>query len=250
MTSELGAERVELAKCAGCGIEGMKADTTAGEVIEAGEVVGIVPEGITPLLVGRSDGSEPDGLYCEACAQEEPERVEPDGDHGELVFLQWNGADWEPLPPDDEPKDPVRLVIDDAQRAETYPLYMHYEGQTNPQDAFLQMDAGGEVTASYNPEVGNGVLEGVAMRRVLRWPIPNRATVAEIESLFEMVRPALQRIHDGHEIGFDGANRVGVFSYHARSADHAMDDLMEGFRQGVEEGGHYANHPEDWPADE
>lgn len=70
MASELGAERMELAECACCGCEGMKADTTSGEVIEGGEVVGTLPEGVTLLMVGMANGSNPDGLYCERCANE------------------------------------------------------------------------------------------------------------------------------------------------------------------------------------
>lgn len=59
MTSELGANQ-GIRRCAGCGIEGMKASTPSGEIVEGGAVVDLVPEGITPLLVGKADGSEPE----------------------------------------------------------------------------------------------------------------------------------------------------------------------------------------------
>lgn len=34
-----------------------------------GHVVDEVPAGVTVLMVGRDDGSDPDGLYCSECAR-------------------------------------------------------------------------------------------------------------------------------------------------------------------------------------
>ena len=65
-------------QCAGCGIEGVRADTTAGEIVEGGEVVAVVPAGSEILMVGHADGSCLDGLYCDDCAETYPRY--PEGD--------------------------------------------------------------------------------------------------------------------------------------------------------------------------
>lgn len=144
----------------------------------------------------------------------------------------------------------VRLVLDAEQRAEKYPLHRHYPGQTNAQDAFLQLEPDGKVTAGYNPEIGNAVLEGVVMGRILRWEIPNRCTVLEIETLFGEVKHLLQRIHDGRSIEWDGRNRMGVLNDDAKQADDLLDDFLEGWRELIQRVGHYTNCPEDWPQED
>ena len=59
---------MQMTQCAGCGIEGMKADTTSGEIVENGEVVATVPYGIEILMVGRANGTCTDDLFCDDCA--------------------------------------------------------------------------------------------------------------------------------------------------------------------------------------
>lgn len=57
------------ANCALCGCPGQHADTTAGEIVVAGQVAGHVPDGVTILMSGRDDGTDTDDLYCETCAR-------------------------------------------------------------------------------------------------------------------------------------------------------------------------------------
>ena len=61
-------ETMHMTQCAGCGINGMQANTDAGEIIEDGQVVGTVPCGVEILRFGRVDGSCIDDLFCDNCA--------------------------------------------------------------------------------------------------------------------------------------------------------------------------------------
>ena len=55
-------------RCAVCGIEGVQADTTAGEIIgESGRVESTVPDGMAVLLVG---GIGIGMLMCDDCARD------------------------------------------------------------------------------------------------------------------------------------------------------------------------------------
>ncbi len=60
----------DIGRCAGCGCVGRHVDTTAGEIIDPdGLVYSYAHHEEELLLVGREDGSEPDSLFCEACAR-------------------------------------------------------------------------------------------------------------------------------------------------------------------------------------
>jgi len=54
--------------CAECGRTGMRADTTAGEILYAGEVIAIVPDGVPILMFGDVRGGRTSELLCEDCA--------------------------------------------------------------------------------------------------------------------------------------------------------------------------------------
>ena len=55
--------------CCQCGCAGYEVDTTAGEIIENGTVVGVAPDGATLLLAGKNDGTDCAGMYCDECAK-------------------------------------------------------------------------------------------------------------------------------------------------------------------------------------
>lgn len=67
--------------CAGCGCEGYRAETTAGEYVENGAVVGAVPDGATALLAGLADGSRTDDAFCDACAEGKKPQYYMTSDH-------------------------------------------------------------------------------------------------------------------------------------------------------------------------
>jgi len=62
-------ENVKQGKCAECGCEGYICDTSAGEVMEAGIVVGCAPRGATILMVGDTRGGHTEDIYCAECAE-------------------------------------------------------------------------------------------------------------------------------------------------------------------------------------
>lgn len=55
-------------ECAGCGCRGVYCDTDTGIVDADGAEIGVDLGDLPALLVGRSDGTDTDGLYCDACA--------------------------------------------------------------------------------------------------------------------------------------------------------------------------------------
>lgn len=90
-------------------------------------------------------------------------------------------------------------------------LYCKYQGQTRPQPCHIQLDLeSGELSAGYNPEIGNAVPMGVFHGIVRRWAIP--ALKADVvNDLLGRLAPDLQALLDDEstKVYWDGSNRRG-----------------------------------------
>lgn len=91
-------------------------------------------------------------------------------------------------------------------------LYVHYEGQVNAQDAYLQVESNGDITADVNSEPGNGIPAPVWSNRVVRLQIPNTLTHAGIRDLVEDYSEELLILVNGMSDEWDGSNLQGYFS--------------------------------------
>jgi len=86
-----------------------------------------------------------------------------------------------------------------------FPLHCHYDGQINPQKAYISLDLrDGEVTADYDGEIGGGIPSDVFNGHVLRWEIRDEFTADEIYSILEENLEYFQYILDKAEDSTEG----------------------------------------------
>jgi hypothetical protein len=106
------------------------------------------------------------------------------------------------------------------------PLYRRYPSQSNPQDAFVEIDSTGAVWYYSNPEVGNGVPSDVFHGTSRRWRIPHVLTAQGYESLHADIEDMLQRIADGIDTYWDGKNTVGRLTEDASDASDELEQFL------------------------
>ena len=114
-------------------------------------------------------------------------------------------------------------------RGDAAPLYCKYPGQIHEQDAYVEMDEYGFVSASYNPEVGNAVRMDVYQRRTLRFGITPYLSGDELADIVtsEEVTNLLAIIYAGHDVRWDGRNNVGHLDGEAESAIDELADYLD-----------------------
>ena len=94
------------------------------------------------------------------------------------------------------------------------PLYHRYPGQHYPQDAFIEIDERGVVTAFSNPEIGNAV------------PVAVGDDLADLIGSDEVVG-LLTRLYEGHTVEWDGNNHRGQLTFDAKRARDQLADIFE-----------------------
>ena len=106
------------------------------------------------------------------------------------------------------------------------PLYRRYPGQSGPQSAFVEMDEDGNVSASSNGEIGNGVPMYVWHNRTQRWSVPPSIKGDALADLLKSdeITGLLGRIHAGHSVDWDGNNHSGSFDEDATAASEILND--------------------------
>lgn len=116
----------------------------------------------------------------------------------------------------------------DNLRGEIAPLYCRYQGQTNAQPAYVEMDEDGNVSADYSGEIGNAVPMTVWHGRTLRWAVSNQVRGDELADLIERddVVALLERVYLGHSVEWDGNNHVGRLDDDAQAASDELDELF------------------------
>jgi hypothetical protein len=106
-------------------------------------------------------------------------------------------------------------------------LHRQYSGQHAPQPCFVEFDCDdGELRASYNPEIGNGVPFNVWHRRAIRWRIP-ALTAEAANGLLADILPYAETILAGYESEWDGHNHVGSYTDAASEAIEAVNSLCD-----------------------
>jgi len=102
-------------------------------------------------------------------------------------------------------------------------LYHRYNGQTNPQDCYIELDLReGTLLADYNSEVGNAVPGTVRHGFEIRYPIP-ALTGSAADELMYRIAPLAERIIADWEEVWDGNNMAARLGEDAQAADTEID---------------------------
>lgn len=113
-------------------------------------------------------------------------------------------------------------------KAEKAPLFYQYDGQINPQPAYVEMDEEGNVSADYSGEIGNGTPTLVWHGRTLRWNVHPLALGSDLADLLESdeVKGLLKRVYAGHDVDWDGSNLVGRLDENAQEASEKLEEIL------------------------
>lgn len=104
--------------------------------------------------------------------------------------------------------------------AKPAPLYAHYQGQMQPQPAYVSLDLRtGGIDADYSGDIGNSVPESVFRGLVRRYPIRSDLTAAQVMEVLEDIKPLLQRVLDGSEIVWQDCDQVARLNADAEAAE-------------------------------
>jgi len=104
------------------------------------------------------------------------------------------------------------------------PLYVQYDRQTSPQDAFVEIHADGTVNYESNSEIGNAVPVSVWHGRIRRIKIPNHFTATGYQQLHDYLMADLEILINGMDEKWDGSNWVGTLTEGAR-------EILDGLEQ-------------------
>jgi hypothetical protein len=123
--------------------------------------------------------------------------------------------------------------IRDLRGKKELPCYLRYQGQTQPQPAFVELAEDGEVRASANPEIGNAVPSYVYHGRSIRWKIDPALRGEQIADAVERLAPLLEAIHQGHTVEWDGNNMTGRLTEEASAASDELERELENVESDV-----------------
>lgn len=109
------------------------------------------------------------------------------------------------------------------------PLYCQYDGQSQPQPAYIQLAEDGTVSADYSGEIGNGVPMRVWHNIDLRWRVDGRVKADVLRDLLtDTLAADLASVHAGHDVDYhrDSANRTGRLSDEAQEASDRIEAAL------------------------
>lgn len=122
------------------------------------------------------------------------------------------------------------ITIDTSNlRGHAAPLYRILPCEQEPQRAFVEMEADGDVSACYDPIVrGGGMPEAVWNNRTLRWSVSCEVQGDALADVLESaeVLALLQTVHDGHTVEFDGRVFRGTLTDDAQDASDELERIF------------------------
>ncbi|CAM5503190.1 MULTISPECIES: helix-turn-helix domain-containing protein [Streptomyces] len=108
-------------------------------------------------------------------------------------------------------------------------LHRHYDGQTEAQDAYIELDLReGTLLASYNAEIGNAIPFTVHHGFERRYGIPT-LTGDAADRAMEEIRPLAERILADWEEHWDGNNMVARLGEDAQAAEEEIEEKLGDF---------------------
>lgn len=118
---------------------------------------------------------------------------------------------------------PVRIV----DCTEPTELYRHYDRESKPQDAFIQLDLrAGVMFADWDPEIGNGRPLSVyhGFKRHYRIPL---LTAEAANRIMQQIAPLASRILADWEEVWDGNNHVAILGEDALAAEEEIERMLD-----------------------
>jgi hypothetical protein len=82
--------------------------------------------------------------------------------------------------------------------------------------------------------IGNGVPMDVWHHRVLWWDVPPNLSGRGCAEVFGELKPFLERVAAGHELGWDGHNVVGKLTEDVREAYEGIEERLRGANEKFE----------------
>ncbi|MEU6680949.1 hypothetical protein [Streptomyces sp. NPDC046925] len=105
-------------------------------------------------------------------------------------------------------------------------LYRHYDGQSEPQPAYIELDTQhGTLLADYDSEVGGAVPFSVHHGLERRYGIPI-LTADAANRVMQEIAPLAERIIAGTEAKWDGSNTVAVLDEDAGAAEEELKEQL------------------------
>ncbi|GGN62020.1 hypothetical protein GCM10012285_61740 [Streptomyces kronopolitis] len=106
-------------------------------------------------------------------------------------------------------------------------LYRHYDGQSDAQDSYIELDLreGGTLLADYNSEIGNAVPGSVYHGFEIRYSIP-ALTAAAANRVMREIAPFAERMLADWEEKWDGNNHVAVLGEDAQAASEEIEEHL------------------------
>ncbi len=126
------------------------------------------------------------------------------------------------------------------------PVYMHYKGQFQPQEAYIQMTEDGTISADYSSVVGDGMPSDVWHQHTLRFPIHSNVTGNTILDFVNEYMEEFEAIHAGHHVEWDGNNWRGYLTETANDARLLLGQMA----LGIDPDFMVYDDPDEWFCDE
>lgn len=105
-------------------------------------------------------------------------------------------------------------------------LYRHYDGQTEPQPAYIELDTqAGTLLATYNAEIGNGIPFSAYHGLDRRYSIPI-ITAEAANHIMREIAPLADRVIAGTEAEWDGSNTVAKLNDDAHAAEDEIEKIL------------------------
>lgn len=105
-------------------------------------------------------------------------------------------------------------------------LYRHYDGQSEPQDVYIELDTQNEtLSATYNAEIGNAIPFTVHHGLDRRYGIPI-LTAEAVNRIMHEIAPLADRIIAGTTVEWDGSNNVAILNEDAQAAEEEIEKLL------------------------
>jgi hypothetical protein len=122
-----------------------------------------------------------------------------------------------------------KMKIERLDESDAGVLHSHYQGQTDPQRAHIEIDLDdGLISAGINPEIGGGVPGKVWHGRIRRYPLPAGALPGPVNALMAEIAPVVEQMLTEYSCEWDGSNHVGRLTERGRESEQEIEAVIEG----------------------